>query len=308
MNPPFYYDQINTYNSYVTPSTMHIKNTGISIFFKRYLLQRAMSVFKWTLPDTWAKNYFMYSLYCNGFVAIIKTDKFGVIPQACTLSGYDVFYQPTQAYIANPLINKALIPRIGKECTLIRLQPDYGGILDIVEYYGDLMALTAEACSMNLANSPFAYVFAASNKSSAESFKKLYDQISSGEVCAVVDKALLNGDGSPTWQAFTQNVGQNYIADKLLVDLRKIANMFDTEVGIPNSNTEKKERMLTDEIDSNNVETHTKCDMWLEELKESCRKANNMFGINMSVNWRYKPETVEGGEYNESNTNDHGNV
>ena len=66
--------------------------------------------------------------------------------------------------------------------------------------------------------------------------------------------------------------------------------------------------MLTDEIDSNNVETYTKCDMWLEELKESCKKANNMFGIEMSVDWRYEPETAEGGNNNESDANNNGNV
>lgn len=298
MSAPYYYDYINKQNSTVKPSTVHIHNTGLSMFFKRYLLQRAISVFKWKLPETWSKDYFLYSLYCWGYVAIVNTDKFGVIPQACGLSGYDVFYQPTNAIIANPLLRGTLQPKIGKECTLIKLQPDYGNVMGLVDYYGDLLALTAESTSVNLVNTHMAYVFAAGNKASAETFKKLYDRVASGEVCAVVDKSLFNDDGSPTWQTFTQNVGQNYISDKLLSDFRRIQNMFDTEIGIPNTNTEKKERMLADEVTINAVETASKVDLWLEELKDSCERANKMFGLDMSVEWRYRPQNVEGGNEN----------
>ena len=79
--------------------------------------------------------------------------------------------------------------------------------------------------------------------------------------------------------------------------------MFDTEVGIPNSNTEKRERMITDEVNANNVETITKCELWLEELKKSCERTKAMFGIDISVDWRHKPEelivtnTTEGESY-----------
>ena len=149
MSAPYYYDYINKQNSTVKPSTVHIHNTGLSMFFKRYLLQRAISVFKWKLPETWSKDYFLYSLYCWGYVAIVNTDKFGVIPQACGLSGYDVFYQPTNAIIANPLLRGTLQPKIGKECTLIKLQPDYGNVMGLVDYYGDLYGqeLRLEFCA-----------------------------------------------------------------------------------------------------------------------------------------------------------------
>lgn len=45
--PPYDYEFINKYNAAVSPSTVHVKNTGLARFFKRYLLQEAMSVFKW---------------------------------------------------------------------------------------------------------------------------------------------------------------------------------------------------------------------------------------------------------------------
>ena len=146
---------------------------------------------------------------------------------------------------------------------------------------------------MNLVNSKLAYVFAAENKAMAETFKKLYDQIAAGNVAAVIDKQLFRDDGKANWQMFNQNVGQNYIADQVLSDMRKIEAMFCTDVGIPNANTDKKERLITDEVNANKVETRSECDLRLEELKESCKKVRKMFGIKLDVDWRYK-----GGETN----------
>lgn len=285
-NIPAEYDYINYYNAQMDPSTVHIKNTAVNRYFVKYLLQKAISVFEWQLPPLWAKNYFLYSLYCFGFVAVVETDKFGVIPQACGLRGYDIFYQPTNAIITNPLLSGILEPRIGKECELIRLQPTYSGIMDIVSYYANLMAVATEALGTNLMNTKLSYVFGAENKAQAESFKKMYDEISSGEPAVFIDKQLFTDEGQPNWYSFSQNIKENYIGDELLTALRKIEAMYDTDIGIPNANTDKKERLISDEVNANNYETMAKCSLWLEQLKEDIEKVKDMFGIELSVDWR----------------------
>ena len=142
------------------------------------------------------------------------------------------------------------------------------------------------------------------NKAGAETFKRLYDTLSSGVPAAVIDKSAVNPDGSPSWQLFLQNVGQNYITDRVLSDLRKLEAMFDTDIGIPNANTDKRERLITDEVNANNIETLSKCSLWLEELQASCEKCRNMFDIDISVNWRYTVSDVntEGGINNVGET------
>lgn len=294
---PAFYDYVNTYNSSFQPSTSHAQDTGLSRFFQRYLLQEAISVFKWDMPETWSKDYFLYTLYTNGFVAIINTNKYGVIPQMCGLRGYDVFYRPTNAIISNPLLTGILEPRIGTQCTLIKLQPDYGGIMDLVTKYADIMAMTFQTAGCNIQASKLAYIFTAENKAGAESFKKMYDSIASGNAMVVQDAKLKRADGTNAWEMFTNNLRNNYVAGDMLVDLQKWRNMFCTEIGIPNANTEKKERMLSDEVNANNQETYTKADMWLEELKEGCKQAVNMFpGIDLSVDWRF--DVSKGGDSN----------
>lgn len=287
---PYYYNYINAETSQVTPSTVHVKDSGLCRYFTKYLLQKAMSVFEWDLPETWNKDYFLYVLYCWGYVAVVNTDKFGVIPQGCGLKGYDVFYAPTHAVIANPLLSGILEPRIGTQCELLKLQPDFSGILDLVGHYAEQMALASQSVSVNLLNSKLSYVFTAKTKALAESLKKMYDQIASGEPAVVIDSRLKNAaDGEETWKSFEQNVGGNYIVTNLLADLRKIEAMFDTEIGIPNANTDKRERLIQDEVNANNIETFSKCAMWLENLQDACKRVNDMFGLSISVRWREIP-------------------
>lgn len=289
---PAGYPVINEFNAAVSPSTVHVTESAVACMFRRYLLNEAMSPFVWTAPDYWDMNYFKLVLYIRGNIAVLRTDKYGVIPQHCTLGGRNVFYGPKWALVANPLFTRSYQLDIGKDCALIRLQNDFGGIADLITMYGDLMALTVEAAGVNLLNSKLSYVFAAKKKADAETFKKLYDQIAAGNPAAVLDKDLLDDEGKLQYFMFNQDVGGNYIADKLLESLRDIRAEFLTKIGIPNANTGKRERLITDEVHANDFETQANAIQWLENLKKGCAEVERLYpGTGLSVDWR--PEIKE---------------
>ena len=303
---PFDYQTLNYYNASRSPSTVHVKNTRLRKFFRKYLFQKAISVFKWTLPDEWDKDYFLYTLYGMGYIAVIDTDKFGVICQGGALGGYNLYYRPSYIIITNPLIPGTIIADIDRrisseadkaftatskaECALIKLQPDYSSIMDLVGYYADQMALAAESLGINLVNVKSGTIFGAENKAQAESYKKMYDNLSEGDPATVIDKKLLDEQGKPTWFPFTQHIKESYVVTDILSDMRKIEAMFCTEVGIPNANIDKKERLITDEVNANNVETSSRCEMWLEEIRKGLTKANEKFKLNLAVDWRVDPD------------------
>lgn len=285
MKSPFTYNQLNLYESTVSPSSVHCNNTELVHYFYRYLIQKVMSVYKWTLPKEWDTDYFYYTLYEAGFIAIINTDDYGVIPQQCTLGGLNIFYRPKWLLVANPLLPtlSGKTQQIGIDATLIKMQPNYLPITDKVLFYADMLALCAEAYGVNILNSKLAYCFSAKNKNAAESFKKGFDKIASGEPMVVFDKALYNEDGTSAWDSFAQNLKQNYIASDLLADMQTIKDQFNTEIGIPNANLQKRERMIVDEVNANNSETNSLCELWLETMQRGCKEANEMFGIDINV-------------------------
>lgn len=293
---PVFADYINGATfSRLEPSQVHVANTFLYQYFRRYLLQKAVSVFRWELPKEWQRTLFLYSLYCDGHVAIVNTDSFGVIPQPCTLGGRGVQYQPTYVLIANPLLQGILQPRIGTQCAVIRIMPDYGGILDIINYYARQMALCSETLEINLLNSKLSYVFGVpkggNRKAAAETLKRLFDQIMSGVPASFLDEELTDRNGKPTWQMFNQNVGQNFIAPDIQEQLRKLECEFATQVGIPsNLATTKKERVNLAEVSANDVETAVGPSQWLELAQEGLETANRLFGLQLSVDWRYAPD------------------
>lgn len=287
---PVGYGDISLYNSQFSPSTVHCKNTYLQRYFRKYLLQKAISVFKWSLPDEWDEDYFKYVLYGIGYIAVLETRSFGVICQGGALGGYNLYYRPSYIIITNPLIKGTITANIGTDCAIIKLQPDYSSIMDIIGYYADQMALAAEALGMNMVNVKTGVVFGARDKAQAESFKKMYDDLS-GNPATFIDKKLLDDTGKPNWFPFVQNMREQYIASDILSDMRKIEAMFDTDIGIPNANTDKKERLVTDEINANNVETASKCELWLESIKKGVKQANAMYGLTLSVDWRVDPKT-----------------
>lgn len=295
---PYSYEMMNLFNSSYSPSTLHTKNTQMFTFFKKYLLEKVMSVFEFELSEMWDRNYFLYSLFLNGYLAVVNTDKFGVICQHCGLRGYNIYYNPTHAVIVNPLLTGILEPKIGTQCSLIRLQPDYSGVSDIVNYYADNMAMTAESCEMNIMNSKLSFLFAVRGKSQAESMKKILDQVMRGELGVFYDEKLKMGNDNIPLDFFNNDLKKNFIAPELQDTLRRWEEMFCNEVGIPNVRSDKKERMIVDEVNSNNIECFTKAELWLETLKEGIEQTNKMFNLNLSVKLRHN----EGGENNARGT------
>lgn len=288
---PVGYGDINLYNSQFSPSTVHVKNTALQRYFRKYLLQKAISVFKWTLPEEWDEDYFRYVLYGIGYIAVLETRTFGVICQGGALGGYNLYYRPSYIIVTNPHLKETITANIGTDCAIIKLQPDYSSIMDIVGFYADQMALCAEALGMNLVNVKTGVVFGAENKTQAESYKKMYDQLGDGNPAVFIGKNLMDDQGKPSWYPFVQNMHEQYITSDILSDMRKIEAMYDTEIGIPNANTDKKERLVTDEINANNVETATRCELWLDSIRKGIKQANDMYDLSLAVDWRVNPKT-----------------
>ena len=273
------YEGLNLYNSNRTVAG-RVQNDLNTQYYMRALYQRAISGTKFKLPKSWrkAKRYFKNVLYCAGFIGIIKTPEYGVIPQICTFSGYGLYHQPTKILVNQPLCE--FEGTIDEDCCLIHLCGDYRGVYDIIEHYAIRLSLAITSVDCSLINERLSVLAAAKNKAAAEALKILFEKISAGEAFAVYDDKALKGEGldgkdEPIW-TFSQDVANQYITDKLLADIDTILQQFDREIGIA-AVGEKKERMLTDEIQLQQADTCARSDTWFENLSDSFDNAIAVF-------------------------------
>lgn len=92
---------------------------------------------------------------------------------------------------------------------------------------------------------------------------------------------------------YHQDVAQNYITDKLLADMETILKQFDNEVGIL-ALGQKKERMITDEVETLNDDANARATTWFENLSQSFDNVNRLFPeLNLTFTLRYGGEEHE---------------
>ena len=299
---PFPYDVENVAKASFSPSTFHLADNASFGFYARYLWQKMTNVFKFTLPEGWDEDYFKYVLFGMGYIPVLYTARFGVIPQYGTAGGFNQFFEPDFVMIGNELLpdESSRELKIGRDCEVVRLAPDWRGVGDLIGFYAAKMALCSQAIDINLINSKVAFVFGAKSKSQAEAFKKMYQDIASGEPAVVIDKSLFTEEGNAQWELFSQNLKQTYLVSDIVSDMRKIEEEFDTKIGIPNANTDKRERLNTDEVNANNVETAIIAEGWLNSIRSGFKKVKKLYpGVNCSVDWRVKPDVYTMSEQSE---------
>ncbi len=303
---PIYYDYQNAISSTVNPLATYNLNNYTTQYFARYLLQKFISNFEFkNIPSNWNKPYILYALACMGFFGVIKTVPYGVIPQICTLTDYNIYYQPKSILIANHLLpdysGRELV--IGEDCELVKLMPDCGCIMDLILKYATEYALTTQSFDVSVINSKIGYVFSAFDNKTAESLKKMVDQINEGRPAVFIDKQLLNPDGVRSWESIFSDGRGSTVINELLNALEKLDARFNTDVGIPNVNISKASGVSDAEVNANNVDTTAKINLWIETINEDLQKVNRMFGLNISCKYRFERGVTEDADQIEADGN-----
>lgn len=310
---PMNYEKINLYTGLNKPSSMKARNNRSFWFWERALFQRAISTLKFDgFPEEWSgerKDFILYVLFMYGFGVVTELPEYGLVFQPCGLKGYDFYYQPTQALIANPALKGSVVVDLHKNAELIKLTPDYFGAWDIIDYYAEKLSLMDNSINTNLVNSKFSWILGAKNRSVASALKKVLDLINQGEPAVVFNNRILddaNSKGTPFQYLDLGNPKDRYLGTELLQDFATIINQFDTEIGIPTLPYQKKERMVVDESNSKKVESIARVTTWMNTLEESFKQVNEMFGTDLSVSLRFMEEfeqmnqsTGNGGVVNE---------
>lgn len=258
----------------IKPETVQGQWTTQTEYYTWKLLNIAKGLFEIECREDIDKDYILDNLLIKGYFIVTDTE-LGVIPLKCSLTGFNVFNRPTIAIYANPIIGNGQ-RTLGVDAELISLHGTgfRRGIMPTIYNYAQKLASCDGAIDVNLINSKTAHVFGAKNKKEADSLKAMYDQITSGKPAVFVQDNVASGIGTAF---FKTDVKQNFIADAVQIEKRKIMEEFLTELGINNANTDKRERLNADEVNSNNLELLADTQYWYNNIKDGCDKVHKMF-------------------------------
>lgn len=262
------------------PTEVSGQSNIASAYYFNYLLRLAKGIFEIKAPENWDTDFILNTLLLEGCFGIFENLS-EPIAMNCQPYGVNMYYKATNFNIANPVLG-TFSKTIGVDGALIYLEEvtthstSYKTIIPLLNKYAYQLAACDKCIDQSLMNSGVAAIFSASSNKAAQSYRKMYDDISEGKPAVFVDEAL--GLTSPNSRSLQYTPAKdNYICDKIQIEKRCIIEEFLTAIGVNNANTSKRERLNSDEVNSNNDECYISTAVWRRNLKETTEKAKKLF-------------------------------
>lgn len=243
------------------------------------LKEMCLNVFEWkNLPPSIDERFLEMTLFEKGYAVYFNDVVMGNLALTCAIGGgFDVYRVPInrRAY-ANNGYNKNLT---NKDSVLI-----YNNFLrtptaSTIRLFAERLCEVERTININV-KSQKTPVLILSNEQQRQSMKIIYQQFDGNEPVIYGDNSLEMS------QIQVLKTDAPLIADKLQVIKNQIWNEALTFCGIENSNADKKERLVADEVGSNYGNIEAQRNVMLNARRQAVEKINAMFGTNIEVNFR----------------------
>lgn len=255
-------------------------------YFNR-LFELAINMFKWdNLPDTVDERFLELALCEKGYCLYFNDDIMGNLALTCMIGGeLDVYRIPTRRIAF--AVNGYQAERTNKDSVLIFNNYLHTPTMQTISLYAERLTAIERAIDLNVnaQKTPIALLTDEKQKRTIEEIYRKYE----GNAPVIIGAKNLDLDSV---KALT--TGAPYVADKLNILKRQIWNEALTFFGIENANTEKRERLVSDEITSNLGGVQAQRYVMLNAREQAVDKINRMFGTNISVKFRQDILGLEG--------------
>lgn len=272
----------------------YMNNITYMQYYNR-LTELALSMFEWkNLPKTVDQRFLEMCLFSDGVCVFFEDEVLGYLGLRCMIGGQLNVYQiPTdrRAYATNGY-QKELD---GTNSVIIFNNYLHTNSMLDVEMFSKRLYNLDRAIDVN-ANAQKTPVLIQCDESQRLTMKNLYKQYEGNEPFIFGSKGL-DANGLKVLQT-----GAPYVADKLYDLKTQIWNEALTYLGISNINVVKKERMITDEVSRNQGGTVASRYSRLESRRQACKQINEMFSLNIWVDYREDFQDIKEQENEEEET------
>lgn len=299
----------------VEPNDVNGIITARTEFYRTEIYKLIKGLFKIKCPLEWEKDYILNNFITHGYILITDSDV-GIIPCRGSLHGLNYMDYPTKATIELPTIG-TLERKLHKDCEIFFLERtryrNFYTFRQLVNVYAYKLAAADAGIDVNLMNCRVAYVIEADSKGQAETIKSMFSDITAGKPLVVYKGNVIGAEGL---KLALGNVKNTYVADLIQDSKRTIVNELLTSLGVNNANTDKRERLLSTEVDANNMELQANTALWKQNLKVSKKRTKKIFpNLDFSIKLRFDAKaisqfssTVEQNGVNNDTNRDSGNV
>jgi len=278
---------------YMNPNMIE-KHQGNRYYYHyaRYLSSLAFQLFEWEgLPKSVDPRYLEMMLHTHGYVGFYNEPTIGYIAVQGAVSGVNHYLLPTKFRTATPqlenrdfeIFNNGTKANAETQGVVIYNNDMHLPSMNSIMMFAQDLAELKEIIRINQ-NAQKTPVMIVAEDTNQFSLKQVYNQYEGNAPVIVVNK---NFDPEAI-KVFKTDAP--FVVDKLNLQKNAVWLEAMTYFGIKNANMDKKERMVSDEVESNNEQIEASGNIMLKSREEACERINELFGLNISVKVRHEIE------------------
>lgn len=247
----------------------------------KYMFTRTQSMFVYTgLPDTIPVQWLEQYLQRNGSCCIAEVE--GKLYALLGNAGgdYDEYYQPTKYIVANPWLNLSKTFTIGEDCVFCRNDYDALGLNPLICRYAGLMTenlLTVRLADINMR---MMNLLSAPDDNTLQSTKQYLSDLEDGKLGVVGETPFFEG-----LKLQSKNLGSGDYMIQFIELQQYLKGSLYNELGINANFNMKREALSGQELAMNDDALMPLIDDMLKQRRAMCDNLNQMFGLNVSVDY-----------------------
>lgn len=247
----------------------------------KYTFVRTQSMFTYEgLPDTipvqWLESY----LQRNGSCCIAEHE--GKLYALLGNAGgeLDEYYQPTIYTVANPALGLSKSFEIGKDCVYCRNDYDAIGLVPLVSRYCGLMTENLLTVRISDINMRMMNLLSAPDDNTLQSTKQYLKDLEDGKLGVVGETPFFEG-----LKLQSKGVGNGDYMIQFIELQQYLKGSMYNELGINANFNMKREALSGQEVALNDDALMPLIDDMLKQRRAMCDELNEMFGLNVSVDY-----------------------
>lgn len=253
-----------------------LNNLVYKNYFDRLKLM-ALAIFKWEgLEEIGCNARFLENaLFEDGKAVIVFDPKLSYLSlRVNPLDTYNVYDEPTKVYAYSKGYHE---PYNFEDVVYIRNNNIEMPTIHLTKLFADRLFSVEmiKRVNLNSLKTPVIVQGTAKQKQTLVNLFQKYDgnePFIFGDVDANLVESLKVLDLKPS-----------YYLDKLTLEKHEILNEYLTSIGINNANTDKKERLIVSEVESNNEMINVYMNMFYLPRKKACDEMNKKWNLNIKL-------------------------
>lgn len=260
-------------------------NTQSYVDYLERMKKIALSMFEWVnLPPSMSSRYLELCLYYKGQAALLYDIDYGYINTQAADAGYiNIYGLPTAVncfsfsynetrslYVPGNAENRNYAPE--EECILVMNTYERIPTCSTIELFALRLAEAQRTIDTNI-NAQRTPIVILTDKNQELSMKNMYAEYDGHTPVIFGDRNQLNLDNIKAMRTDAPFVAKDVMDYKV-----QIWNEFLTFMGVSNL-SEKRERLVTSEVDSNNELVNLNLQSYLAPRKQACKEFNEKFGL-----------------------------